>query len=175
MLGDIIDGKANVLNSSNEDLKTVMQISQSSRIPSYFCFGNHCHYNFSRELLSEKLCPTGLGCSSEKLYYDWSPYPGFRFISLDGYDVSLIGASSTDNKAAADQWLSDNNPNDLSVNGAWFDNLPHNKKRFVPYNGGISNKQVEWLRGKLQKANDDDESVIIYCHQPIFRLAFVTF
>lgn len=33
----------------------------------------------------------GGGCSPSKLYYDWSPCKDWRIISLDCYDISLIG------------------------------------------------------------------------------------
>jgi manganese-dependent ADP-ribose/CDP-alcohol diphosphatase len=105
--------------------------------------------------------------SPSKLYYDFSPVPGWRFISLDSYDVSLIGASSAENKITAHHLLSENNPNDLNISGSWFNNLPFDKYRWVPYNGGLSSKQIMWLDDVVQKSKKNNEKLIIFSHQPI--------
>ena len=86
---------------------------------------------------------------------------------MDSYDVSLIGASSAQNKAIARQWCAENNPNDLSVDGKWFDDLPLHKRRWVPYNGGVSDEQLAWLSAVLQIAKDAGEEVVVFSHQPV--------
>ena len=89
---------------------------------------------------------TGGVCTPSKLYYDWSPAKNWRFISLDCYDVSLIGASSDANKQLAADLLAENNPNDLNAGGTWFNNLPFHKRRWVPYNGGVGEEQLQWFQ-----------------------------
>lgn len=168
VLGDIIDGKSAMIKSSKDDFDDLMQITESTNIPMHFCFGNHCHYNFSRKHIHEQLCPSDADCSPSKLYYDWSPFAKWRFISLDSYDVSLIGASSESNKKVAQSWIKQHNKNDLGINGGWFDGLPLSKKRWVPYNGGISDEQLEWLQDTLSRSRENEENVVIYCHQPIY-------
>jgi manganese-dependent ADP-ribose/CDP-alcohol diphosphatase len=187
VLGDILDGKSATMMNQEKCINDVLQASIKTNYEMLYCFGNHCHYSFSRADLYSKLSPrflrpeesppdrkesedTTLGgnCSPTKLYYDWSPYKGWRFISLDCYDISLIGASSEGNKKLAEDWLSKNNPNDLSVGAGWFDGLAYNKRRWVPYNGGIGQEQLHWLKEILRKASERTEKVVIFCHQPVF-------
>ncbi|MCL7026852.1 hypothetical protein MKW94_001865 [Papaver nudicaule] len=50
--------------------------------------GNHCLYNHPRkDLLPLLNIPTLDGSA----YYDFSPAPEYRFVVLDGYDISAIG------------------------------------------------------------------------------------
>jgi manganese-dependent ADP-ribose/CDP-alcohol diphosphatase len=64
--------------------------------------------------------------------------------------------------------LARNNPNNLSISGSWFNNLPINKYRWVPYNGGCSQQQIDWFTEVLAMARRADENVIVFCHQPIY-------
>lgn len=184
VLGDIVDGKS---RDSEEGgcLSHFREILASAQNPCYFTFGNHCHYSMGRSEIYELFCPKlnassnningltnsvvgkGGSCSPSKIYYDWSPAPGWRFISLDAYDVSLIGASSEHNRKQAKELLDRNNPNDLSVSGSWFNDLPREKHRWVPYNGGVSDEQLRWLERILTHSKHNNEQVVIICHQPI--------
>ena len=141
----------------------------------YYCFGNHCHYSFNRTDLYNKFLTKvdftesiGGDCSVSKLYYDWSPYPGWRFVSIDSYDVSLIGSSNHENLLLANEILKQHNPNDLSMSGTWFNNLDFQKKRFVPYNGGVSQTQLDWFQNVLNYSKSNKEKVIVFSHQPIY-------
>ena len=132
------------MNQSNECLEEILSVlkgpSSQEKAPSYFfCFGNHEFYNFERRELVEKLVPKSATPTNNDngLYYDFSPYPGFRFVCVDSYDISLLGPSSEENKKIAQDLLAQNNPNDLSISGTWFNNLPREKYRWVPYNGGV--------------------------------------
>jgi manganese-dependent ADP-ribose/CDP-alcohol diphosphatase len=42
-----------------------------------------------------------------------------------------------------------------------------NEKRFVAFNGGVDEPQLEWLRTTLQEAKQNRERVIVLSHQPI--------
>jgi manganese-dependent ADP-ribose/CDP-alcohol diphosphatase len=191
VLGDILDGKSASMMNQEKCINDVLQASSESTYEMLYCFGNHCHYSFSRTDLHEKLSPRfllsdqashnqnqnsgsktdstfGGICSPTKLYYDWSPYANWRFISLDCYDVSLIGASCPENKKLAEELLAKNNPNDLTIGSGWFNGLTYDKKRWVPYNGGISKEQIEWLKGVLEKSHQNNEKVVIFCHQPVY-------
>lgn len=59
--------------------------------------GNHCLYNHEREELSTRLGIRELQQRQDGVwdaphsYYTFSPAPGWRFICLDGYDVSILG------------------------------------------------------------------------------------
>jgi manganese-dependent ADP-ribose/CDP-alcohol diphosphatase len=171
VLGDIIDARAASQKDQHRCLSHILDICEKSSVANYhFCIGNHCHYNFKRNELYDYLIPksskSDLAVGS--LHYDWSPHPGWRFIFLDSYDVSLIGHSNEDNLLLAKMLLSDNNPNNLTMSGTWFHNLPFEKKRWVPYNGMISDEQKQWLIQKLSQTVRDNERVMVFCHQPIY-------
>lgn len=168
----------NIQHNCYAHFKEICEIN--SNIPHHLCYGNHCHYCFDRSELfqflpinkqldhtNEKFIIGG-SCNPAKLYYDWSPFPGWRFIVLDSYDVSLIGASSAENKKYAEELLYINNPNDLTMSGTWFNNLSKDKYRWVPYNGGIGKNQLKWLQNVLKESKRHEEKVIIFSHQPIF-------
>jgi manganese-dependent ADP-ribose/CDP-alcohol diphosphatase len=96
-------------------LNDIKEIIHGIPFPFKFCYGNHDYYAFNRKELLHNFVPgnntpliqddnmnnvieklpssTTIGgvCTPEKLYYDFSPYPGFRCLVLDSYDVSLIG------------------------------------------------------------------------------------
>ena len=189
VLGDILDGKSATMMNQEKCITDVLDASKDIHYEMLYCFGNHCHYSFKRKDLYEKLIPpflksddrkedeeayskvtSSLGgyCSPEKLYYDWSPCRDWRFISLDCYDISLIGSSSPENKVIAENLLAKNNPNDLNIGGNWFNGLSYDMRRWVPYNGGISKEQLVWLDKVLRDSHESNEKVIIFCHQPVY-------
>ena len=106
-------------------------------------------------------------CSEKVLYYDFSPSPGHRFIILDGYDNSIIGASSVSLSDAADAMIREKNPNYRAGSNDWFIGIPLEDYRFVPYNGGIGERQLEWLTETLITAKTQGELCFIFCHQPV--------
>eukprot|EP01038_Epipyxis_sp_PR26KG_P007653 gene7653-10415_t len=180
ILGDILDAKASATNTQYHCVMDILKIMKSTSYNQYLCFGNHDHNCFSRDELRRLFLDDILSEHDEDinnsnnnsscLYYDWSPHPKWRFISLDSYDVSLIGYSSLDNKLQAEELLRQNNPNDLSVSGTWFNNLAFDKYRWVPYNGGLGNKQLTWLQNVLDCSKNNSENVVIFCHQPIYSI-----
>jgi hypothetical protein len=130
ILGDIVDGKSQMQQSQYRDLDSILEIAGRSTNKLLYCFGNHCHYSFSRQELFDKVLMGrengGMipALRSDRLYYDYAPHPGYRFVFIDSYDISLIGASKPENKEIAAQWLAEHNPNDLTQGGTWFNNLP---------------------------------------------------
>ena len=172
-LGDQLDGKTASTQTQSSCLSELLSIANTLQAPLHYCFGNHDYYTFNRTSLHKHFIPPmsssiGGACSPDKLYYDWAPFPGWRFVLLDSYDVSLIGSSSLEHLDLAKAILKDNNPNDLSVGGGWFNNLPRDRYRYVPYNGAISQLQLSWLRSVLSKAEERNEKVVFFCHQPIY-------
>ena len=168
LLGDILDGKANQLQSQEACFEQVSAVCKSASSISYYpTLGNHDYYCFSRPDLHARLFQTIPETSPTKLYYDFSPHPAWRIISLDAYDVSLIGASSSTHLDQARTLLAKENPNDLEVSGSWFNNLPRDKFRFVPYNGGLGELQLQWLEQTLADAKSKDQRCIIFAHQPV--------
>lgn len=99
-LGDIIDGYNKGQDASDRALDTVLREFGSSPVEVHHVWGNHEFYNFSRSaLLRSKLnstphndsSPGGAQAGSDIYTYHFSPFPGFTFVVLDAYDVSLLG------------------------------------------------------------------------------------
>ena len=177
LLGDMLDGQTQSTNTQVKCLKDIKDIIHQAPFPMHYCFGNHDFYAFNRSSILKQFIPNSIQyasstvggpCTTEKLYYDFSPHPGYRCIVMDSYDVSLIGASSVETMALANELIKLNNPNDVSRNGQWFNNLPFEKYRWVPYNGGVSKLQLNWLENILSYSKKQSEKVFIFCHQPIY-------
>uniref|UniRef100_A0A8C6TK03 ADP-ribose/CDP-alcohol diphosphatase, manganese-dependent n=1 Tax=Neogobius melanostomus TaxID=47308 RepID=A0A8C6TK03_9GOBI len=100
-LGDLIDGFNALHGASRSALDTVLREFRSGVVDEvHHVWGNHELYNFSREeLLTSELNSTlhvkrrlGECCPGADIYaYSFSPQPGFTFIVLDAYDMSLLG------------------------------------------------------------------------------------
>merc|ERR1711871_488849 len=95
----------------------------------------------------------------------------FRLIFIDTYDISCISPTNEVNEKRALKYIFDNNDNinckeDL-LEGDWLIGIPNEKARFVPFNGGISKEQLEWLNKELDLAVECSELVIIFSHVPM--------
>lgn len=168
LLGDTVDSKCKAMESADHCLEKIHDILRQSESPWHFCIGNHDLICFSRQQIHEKLTATSMKCKCmpPRLYYDFSPLAGYRFIFLDGYEVSTINASSDENKELAKNILAAKNPN-LSVNGAgWFEGLSIENQRFVPYNGGLSDNQLSWFDETLHHANINGDRCFVFSHMP---------
>lgn len=99
-LGDVIDGFNKPAGASERALDTVLREFGSCPAEVHHVWGNHEFYNFSRSaLLRSQLnsaAPAGRSLNaapggSDMYAYHFSPVPGFTFVVLDAYDVSLLG------------------------------------------------------------------------------------
>ena len=54
-------------------------------------------------------------------------------------------------------------------NTDWLTGLTGTNRRFLPYNGGITDTQKQWLQTTLEKAHNANEKVIIFSHIPLCR------
>uniref|UniRef100_UPI00398EC5E7 manganese-dependent ADP-ribose/CDP-alcohol diphosphatase isoform X2 n=1 Tax=Pristiophorus japonicus TaxID=55135 RepID=UPI00398EC5E7 len=185
-LGDIIDGCNSQLKSSDDALQTVINEFSNCVSPVHHIWGNHEFYNFDRELLLKSaLNSKHLGkdrtsdnmdsCSiktdfdpddPEAFYgYHFSPFPKFRFILTDTHDLSILGRNKMSKKHSDSmQILTSNNRNeDLnSPMGLTGLNL-----RFVGFNGGFSQEQLEWLNKVLTFSDNNQEKVTVIGHLPV--------
>ncbi|PQJ83012.1 metallophosphoesterase [Polaribacter glomeratus] len=142
-LGDFIDQKMSSLDS-------ILPTWNSLKSTSYHVLGNH-DFDVSeahKEKIIEKL-------NLKDRYYsfverDW------RFIVLDGNDLSFYGTTSELKKQQTDSLF----------NSLENKNLPYLKK----WNGGLSNTQLNWIRSELNKAVQENQKVGFYCHFPIFPI-----
>jgi 3',5'-cyclic AMP phosphodiesterase CpdA len=133
-LGDLIDSRA-------ADLDTILPVWQSLSIRTYNVAGNHDFSAPRAQLLRRLDLRSG--------YYEFTR-PGWRFLVLDGMDLSVASAEGP----AMLQRLKDAG----SANAQ-------------EWNGGIGKAQLAWLEERLAKAAAAHERVIAFCHFPILTEA----
>eukprot|EP00611_Tribonema_gayanum_P032463 TRINITY_DN9715_c0_g1_i4.p2 TRINITY_DN9715_c0_g1~~TRINITY_DN9715_c0_g1_i4.p2 ORF type:complete len:229 (-),score=78.58 TRINITY_DN9715_c0_g1_i4:131-817(-) len=124
--------------------------------------GNHCLYNMPRAQLNKafNIHSPEADCS----YYSFV-HQGFRFIILDGYDISAEGwAVGHPKSAVALTLLATVNPNRNQNSPEGLDGL---QRRFVRFNGGVGPQQLRWLRQELQEAGRQKQRVVVCSHQPL--------
>ncbi len=137
-LGDLINGSE---THKHEELRQVSSIFKAFRGIIRHVIGNHC-LALPRRELQEAL---GL----QNAYYTFT-MRGFRFIVLDGMDVSVLRAPETEEDC---QLL------------AHFRAHPE----LHDYCGAIGSRQKAWLQKKLEEAEHFGEKVIIICHFPLLE------
>eukprot|EP00850_Spirogloea_muscicola_P019208 SM000186S04126 [mRNA] locus=s186:56909:59284:- [translate_table: standard] len=129
-----------------------------------FWAGNHCLYNLPRMELV-KLLGIPPGEEPGQAFYQFSPHPAFRFVVLDGYDVSLLGWPPAHPHAVeAERLLSLRNPN-TDKNSP--DGLIGPARRFVKFGGGVGARQLAWLDSVLQESAAAGSKVIVLGHLPM--------
>ncbi|KAG9350283.1 hypothetical protein JZ751_026637, partial [Albula glossodonta] len=177
-LGDVIDGFNKKYNASERALETVVNELDRSEIGVHHVWGNHEFYNFSRDDLmmsalnsrtvddtvTEDADESRLH-TEESYAYHFSPAPHFRFVVLDAYDLSLIGRKEPSVRyyQAVEIMKAHNNNDDLN-------NPPVPKgleQRFVKFNGGFSQGQLDWLDRLLTRSDEKLEKVIVVSHLPV--------
>ena len=141
-LGDLID-------RDFQSFRKVLPIYQQLKAPAYHVLGNH---DFWVDVEKRKDVARILGM--ERGYYDFSKR-GWRFIVLDGNDLSLYASGKEELRyAQAETMLSDLKQRELPQAQAW--------------NGGISDPQLAWLHDRLANALQEGQRVIVFCHFPVY-------
>jgi predicted MPP superfamily phosphohydrolase len=140
-LGDLID-------RDYASYKPVMDILDSSGLKIYHLTGNH---DYSVDSRKKKYLP--LPQPSKEGYYSFV-VGNFRFIALNGNELSTYASVNKSRIKQAEEYISL-----LRDSGSMnaFD-----------WNGGVSNRQLEWLKDQLDDAVVKNEKVFILCHFPIF-------
>jgi len=139
-MGDLID-------KDFDSFEPVLAILSSSGLKTHHIVGNH---DYSVRNNQKKHLP--LIDSSGNRYYSFSKNK-FRFIFLDGNDVSIYGASSRKTEKEATELLA----------------LMRSKgeKNALDWNGAIGSVQIKWLTDELTTAEKNKERVFLFCHFPI--------
>lgn len=138
-LGDYID-------KDYASFDTLQPIIDELKTPLRQVLGNH---DFSVAESLKKKVPKRMGL--KRRYYSFS-IQGWRFIALDGNDLSTFASFGTKKKQEAKALLA-------QVEAA-------GKENAKPWNGGLSSKQLKWLHKELRKAERKAEKVILFCHFP---------
>eukprot|EP00210_Caulerpa_lentillifera_P004737 g4521.t1 len=193
-LGDIIDAYNMVTDTSEQALEAVLEVFE--KLPEgtevRHVLGNHCVCQpVERECLLDKLgmkmrCST-LPESPESGYYSFVPHDCWRMIVLDGCDVSTyawnethpnykqaaeILTSNSDVKILPDneklrKFLKASRKDDSISEKDFTDSLKGLDKRFVFYNGAVSQKQLQWFADELEDAKLNQQNVMVFCHMPL--------
>lgn len=172
-LGDIVDyHNSHHQGKSETALAAAIECFDDLGAPVLHCIGNHCLYNAPRSKLNELL---GIDAhkvtsqlSGQHSYFTFRPSiesgteAGYRFVVLDGYDVSLLGwPEGHPLHEQAKSVLRTHNKNQDMNSNAGLEGL---NKRFVKFGGGVSEQQLEWLKRELESARNDGDRVIVCCH-----------
>ncbi|MFJ8266656.1 metallophosphoesterase [Peribacillus asahii] len=137
--GDLID-------KNISSFSTILPIYNMIEGPKYHVLGNH-----DFPVTTEKVVDI-LNMSNQ--YYDFK-YKNWRFVVLDTNDLSLYAnpEGSEKYKQAEEMY------NSLKESGA---------VNAQTWNGGVSNEQLTWLRGVLDKAAQTNEKVVVIAHMPVY-------
>jgi manganese-dependent ADP-ribose/CDP-alcohol diphosphatase len=140
-LGDLID-------RDYESFKPVLGIIDSSAIRTYHLLGNH---DFSVDNRFKKRVP--LPMPAKEGYYSFV-HRNFRFIALNGNELSTYATTSKSSIKEAQDYIS----------ALRFEGSPNCQD----WNGGMSPKQLGWLKTQLDDAAENGEKVFIFSHFPVF-------
>ncbi|XP_078510864.1 manganese-dependent ADP-ribose/CDP-alcohol diphosphatase-like isoform X2 [Lissotriton helveticus] len=180
-LGDIIDGVNVKQKTSQTSLDKILREIEKSKAQFHHVWGNHEFYNFNRDFLiasqlntkvledktplwpstTARICPENSG-PVQFYAYHFSPFPKFRFIIVDTYDLSVLGRDedSPKYKQSVDCMFSDK-----PENSEFCQDL--SEEYCLEFNGGFSNDQLDWLKEVLTFADKNNEKVVIAGHIPI--------
>jgi hypothetical protein len=140
-LGDMIDH-----NFSSYD--SVIPRYRRSVIPVNYVLGNHDYAVGAA--MKEKVLPM-LGLSSgnyTKIIGNW------EFIILNGDDLSYFAPQTKTQKQERNTMVSD------LASGV--------RKNIMPWNGGISQLQMNWFNNQLLESQTSGRNVIVLCHFPVY-------
>lgn len=140
-LGDLID-------RDYASYKPVTDILDSSGLKVYNLLGNH---DYSVEDHYKKRLP--LKMPAKEGYYSFV-HMNFRFIALNGNEISTYSSMSKAAIKKAEDYIAQLKDS-AEVNA-------------VDWNGGISDKQLAWLKGQLDEATAANQYVFILCHFPVY-------
>ncbi|TIX89806.1 metallophosphoesterase [Rhizobium sp. P44RR-XXIV] len=141
-LGDIIDREW-------KSFDAILPVYETLRHPRHFLLGNH-DFAIAPEHL--KAVSTRVGMPSA--YYDFS-HAGYRFIALDGNEISVFAPPEDDPRRDEAKALMKALENSGAPNGQ-------------RWNAAIGSAQYDWLVEKLHEAKTAGEKVVVMNHYPIF-------
>lgn len=139
-LGDFIDRDFNSFD-------TLVPIWNNLKTKKYQVLGNH---DFS---VADSLKPMVLQKMNLSHRYYSFVNKNWRFIVLDGNDLSYQGAITPKKIAQTDSLFALLSKSDLPNLQTW--------------NGGLSNKQLQWVENELKEALAQQQNVGFYCHFPV--------
>jgi len=121
-------------------------------MPKYHVLGNHDLSGVTDQ--KKNAVAAKLGMKSR--YYSFE-VKGWRFIVLDGNDVSVVGVFPRQGNPRYEEGLA------MQKRVAKM-----NKPNTPDWNGGMGSEHTAWLKEELEKASSAGENVILFCHFPVF-------
>ena len=198
-LGDAIDGYRNVDRAMGlHAIQNVMEEwdhyqALHPEVPIAHLIGNHELYKFTRKELTEGVEGTGFSCACPaaltaiadrhgSIYYSFPIRSDWRIVILDPYDMSVmtngggrLGHELTlENGGIHAEYSSlcqSHNPNNILDGGNFFNGVSGIESRWVPFNGGLSTKQLNWLETVLCTASQASQRVLVFSHIILHPLA----
>ncbi len=140
-LGDLID-------RDFISYKPMIDLLDSSGLRIYHVAGNH---DYSVEARYKRRIP--VPGTSKNGYYS-IVFENFRFIFLNGNEISTYSSNNTASVKKASAILQA-----MKEKG---------EVNAVDWNGGMSNKQINWLKSQLDISVAANEKVFLTCHFPLF-------
>ncbi len=168
-LGDTVDGKS--AGSPKDALNEVLVALSSYKGKIHHAYGNHELYCHERgDLFSRTGQPFETDEGEMVGCYAVDAGPDWRLVFLDTYDISHLGRKGV-KKTLADRILSENNPNfgKGEINSPV--GLTGVDRRYVAFNGGLSDFQLSWLDAELSSAESSGKKAIVLSHQPFHPLS----
>jgi len=142
-LGDFID-------KNFKSLDSVLPTWKKLKSSSFHVLGNH-DFEVKDSLKKEVIKQLNL----TNRYYSFVE-KDWRFIVLDGNDLSFYGALTETKKQQTDSLF----------NALKDKDLPYLKE----WNGALSLDQLTWVKEELNKAVKNNQKVGFYCHFPVFPI-----
>ena len=177
-LGDLVDGKA-----SRSAVERVEDAARSLKFPWHVAWGNHDHVHMSRETMRKFLGEDRKFAEEpDGLYYQFRPAPGVRCCVVDAFYKSVVGAAGGEKgRQKSADFLASKNPNidrhdprrsSAQTPGGWLRGLHEDDVRFVMFNGGFGEKQINWFKTEvLEEAKRHNEVLFVFSHVPVYPLA----
>ncbi|MCX5685688.1 MAG: metallophosphoesterase [Planctomycetota bacterium] len=146
-LGDLIDQ-----NYASFDM--VLPLFEKLSMPHYYVLGNH-DLKLEPEDKAKVIPRLGLDkLGAGKGYYDFAR-PGWRFVVLNGNDLSIVtNVEGSEERKAAEALVAE-----MKKKGA---------KNAGLHGGGVGPKQLAWLKETLAKADAAGERAVVFGHFPIY-------
>ncbi|MFS8044696.1 metallophosphoesterase [Rhizobium sp. BR 314] len=141
-LGDIIDREW-------KSFDAILPVYETLRHRKHFLLGNH-DFAIAPEHLDN--VPARAGMPSA--YYDFG-HSGYRFIALDGNEISVFAPPEGDPRRQQAKELMKALEDAGALNGQ-------------RWNGAIGERQFDWFAEKLQEAKAAGEKVVVMNHYPVF-------
>lgn len=183
-LGDIIDGRSRECpgGSFSSLRRTLAHFEKHRSIPTFHTVGNHELYNFNRKKLAELFYESVMKFNilpeifspenplkdestftNPVLYYKFCPTPFVKCISLDCFDISVLGYDEKHSRyKEAAEILKSKHGHDIFDDWDCDGELTGLDTRFQQMNGAVGEEQLKWLDKELAESEELQQKVIVF-------------